>query len=334
MQKNIKESQLRDFLKRAEVHTMRQDLKRLREMEALKERERIIKLKTGEVKEKEQFEGEKKEKWRIFKKVSDGKREKTITEIKQQADESEKQQIFQFEAEKLKLKNKLEELQQKQEPPLLLEKNKLLRKKTGLEKEIGNILKDEKKIEDEQKFISEKEREAKTQKEKQKFEKRRWQLEEGRKKIEVKRWAKEKDIETLGNQIKENEEIYQKVLTTEKGIEEKIQEFDDSLQSIYEKLKTREQKRQQTEEKQKRLESLKRAEEESKRKEEIREREWTKRKQIRKKGFLKKIPGLAKEKLIEKMEKASEKEEKERKKFLERVEGWAKEENKEKKSKK
>ena len=43
------EIQAKEFLKRAEIRTMRKDLKALREFDALKERDKIVKIKTIEV---------------------------------------------------------------------------------------------------------------------------------------------------------------------------------------------------------------------------------------------------------------------------------------------
>jgi len=129
MAKEIKESQIKEFLKRVEVR-----------------RERVIKLKTGkeEKKEEEKLErigeetGERK---KVVEKISSPVGgEKKVTEemggIKKKAEEPERQKILYLETEKLNLEKQLQELQKNEEPPLLLEKNKLSHKKTGVEKKL------------------------------------------------------------------------------------------------------------------------------------------------------------------------------------------------------
>ena len=48
MTTQVEEQQARDFLKRAEIRTMKKDLRVLREKDALKERDKIAKIKTLE----------------------------------------------------------------------------------------------------------------------------------------------------------------------------------------------------------------------------------------------------------------------------------------------
>ena len=48
------ETQAKEFLKRAEIRTMRKDLRALREFDALKERDKIVKIKTLEEQRLEQ----------------------------------------------------------------------------------------------------------------------------------------------------------------------------------------------------------------------------------------------------------------------------------------
>ncbi len=327
------EIQIKELLKRADIKTMKKDLQKLREGEALKEKDKIMKMKTEEElkREKEKLEKERAErekveegKKKIMEKLGGGRKE-TIEELKKRATEPEKQKVFYLETEKQKLETDLKNLQKEQEPPLLLEKNNLLRKKGDVEKKLNKILGGEKKFENELNFLDEKEKQTQNPKEKQKLEKRRWEVEEERKKIEVKRWAEEKELETLGNQIQGVEGNYQKVLEEEEDLKQKIKETEASLESVYLIISQRLEEEKAMEEEKTKLEALKAAEEESKKKEEIRRKEWTRKGTT---GFLKKMSDLARKGISEKIEKTSEKEEGERKKFLKKVEEWAEKEKK------
>ena len=332
MPTDIEESQIKEYLQRADVKTMRKDLQRLREGEALEERERIVKLKTPE---QEQTEKEKEEKKKTEKETMSRQEilgrgaleeKEAMGQLKEYADESEKQQIFYLEAEKLNLTKQLQTIQQEKEPPFLLEKNKFLINKRGVEKRLTEVLDQEKKIEGEQKFISESEEETTSPKQKQKLEKRRRELEEEREKIEKKRWVIEKDLEIIENQLNKNDQAFQEVLKEEDLLKQKIEGIGAQLKIIYLAISQREERKRSLEKEQKTAEALEGAEEESKRKEEITRQQW--------KGdttMQTPAPVSQKEKLITKLKESAMKEEEERKKFLERVEKWAEEEKKEKK---
>ena len=322
------------------MKTMKKDLQKLREGEALKEREKIVKLKTPEQEQAEketlqQAQGEEEEKKKreeeamnrqVVLERSALEEKEAMGQLKEYADESERQQIFYLEAERQNLIKQLQSLQQEKEPPFLLEKNKFLINKRGLEKKLAEILEQEKKIEGEQKFISESEREAVSPRQKQKLEKRRNELEKEREKIEKKRWVIEKDLETIENQLNKNDQAYQEVLKEESLLKQKIEGIKAQLKTIYLTISQREERKRTLEKEQKTAEALKRAEEESKKKEEITRQQW--------KGDATRqpLPPISqKEKLITKLKESTTIEEEERKKFLERVEKWAEEEKKEEK---
>ena len=327
MPTDLEESQIKEYLQRADVKTMRKDLQRLRESEALEERERIVKLKTPE---QERAEKEKEEKKKTEKEAA-GRQEilgrgtleekEAMGQLKEYADEPEKQQIFYLEAEKLNLTKQLRSIQQEKEPPFLLEKNKFLINKKGVGKKLAEVLDQEKKIEGEQKFISESEGETTSPKQKQKLEKRRRGLEEEREKIEKKRWVIEKDLETIENQLNKNDQAFQEVLKEEDLLKQKIEGIGAQLKTIYLAISQREERKRSLKKEQKTAEALERAEEESKRKEEITRQQWRGDATMQTPA-----PVSQKEKLITKLEESAMKETEERKKFLERVEKWAEEE--------
>ena len=126
------ELQVAEFLKRAEIRTMKKDLQALRENDALKERDRIVKLKTLE----EQLEEKRKIQESEISKASleRAKREDVLTanvaqerlaekDLKNYATEEERQQIFLLEAHRLNLGKNVDEIDQKKEPASKLEKN-------------------------------------------------------------------------------------------------------------------------------------------------------------------------------------------------------------------
>lgn len=326
------ELQTKEFLKRAEVKTMKKDLQKLREIEALKEREKIVKVKTLE---EEKLEREKKraeEKESLEKKQREKVLQKSLEEereaekqIKDYAEESERQQIFILEAQRVGLEKQIQTLEKEKEPPLMLEKNKILLEKKDWEAKLNTILGEERKIESEQKFISEKEKESNVPSEKQSLEKRRWELEDQRQKIEKKRWEIERQLVGMENKVKEIDENFQKILDEKAILKEKIAGIDRTLREIYSKIIQRVEERKRGQAEEQKLAALKKAEEEAKRKERIQREQWAKPKIApREKEFIKEMPSQFKEKLA----KTAEVEEEQRKKFLKDIEEQTSEENK------
>ena len=114
------ETKVKEFLDRTEIRTMKKDLQKLREGVALKERERIIKIKTPEEEktekekqerikqqeiEKQLLEKQSQERIKVLQKRA-GEEKEAMAQIKNYATEEEKQQIFYLESEKNDLTNK------------------------------------------------------------------------------------------------------------------------------------------------------------------------------------------------------------------------------------
>ena len=161
------ELQAKEFLKRAEVKTMRKDLQQLRETDALKERDKIVKGKTVEEEKaiRQLAEESKKEKEREI--LENQQREKVLSkniteereaekQIKSYAEESEKQQIFLFESQRLGLEKQIDVFEQEKEPSLALEKNQILIDKKSQEAKLNNIIIEKQKIKKERKVYSRK----------------------------------------------------------------------------------------------------------------------------------------------------------------------------------
>src|SRR3989344_2785394 len=127
------ELQAKEFLKRAEIITMRKDLQGLREADALKERDKIVKGNTVEA-QKAELEKKREEEEKALEAqqrenvLSKNIREERSAEeqIKSYAEESEKQQIFILESQRIGLEKQIDILEQEKESSLALEKNQIL----------------------------------------------------------------------------------------------------------------------------------------------------------------------------------------------------------------
>ena len=286
------ELQAKEFLKRAEIITMRKDLQGLREADALKERDKIVKGNTVEA---------------------------------QQA-ESEKQQIFILESQRLGLEKQIDVLEQEKESSLALEKNQILIGKRAQEAKLGNIIADEQKIEKEEKFISEKEKTSNIPSEKKSLEERRGELEAKRQEMEKKRWAVEKEIKNMENGVEKIDADYLQITKEKNSFREKIKAIDMSLRDIYSKIIKRVEDKKRGLLEQQKLEAAKREQLSSEKKEKIQREQWTHSTdpgQVpREKEFLKSVPDRTREKIFE----STQAEEDQRKKFLEDIEKQATEE--------
>lgn len=336
-------NQVREFLSRAEIRTMRKDLQKLREAVAMKERERIVNLKAsgpGPAKNNGQKQAEPKapernlnqnqslENTKIFQQKKDEEK-KAMEEIKTYTQESEKQQILYYEEQKLDLAKNLETLEKQKEPPLLLEKNRLALKRDEIQKRLNGLLGEEKKVEDEEKLVSESEKSSTLPSDRQKLEKKRWSVEEKRQEAEKKNWAVEKELETTENQLKAVEGECQKIVEEKNELKNKIAEIDASLRSVYTGVMGREQERISSEKERRDVESLKRAAIETRQKESIIEQQWAGREETSSLSFLNKMPeGERKERLKERIQGTANEEGEQRRKFLENVEKWSEERGK------
>lgn len=329
------ELQAKEFLKRAEIKTMKKDLQKLRETDALAEKDKIVKglpAQAGKTIEEEntlageaisrQIEDKKREKERREKVLSKNINEERDAEkqIKSYAEESEKQQIFLFESQRLGLEKQIDILEQEKESALALEKNKISIEKKEQETKLNEIIEKEEKVEKEEEFIGEKEKTSNVPSEKKSLEERRGELETKRQEIEKKRWVVEKEIKEKEEKLVKINADYQKITEEKNKLKEKIKAIDGSLREVYSGIirRVEDKKRGLLEEQQKKAANIEKLAGE--RKEKIQREQWTHSTgsgQVPKeKEFLK----GASERMKERLAKSAETEEEQRKKFLEDIE--------------
>jgi hypothetical protein len=327
MATEAEELQTKEFLKRADIKTMKKDLQGLREADALKERDKIVQIKTLEeqlqeqvIKQQQQREKEILEKEKRSKVLGKNAIEERIAEknLKEYATEQERQQIFLFESQRLALDSQRKEIDEKKDPELKLQKNNLFIEKRSQEQKLTSVVEQEKKLEEEQKFISDKAQLTTIPSERKGLEQRRWDIESEIQKIEKGRWAIEKQIETIENKIKEIDKTSVTLVTERNVLQQKILGIDKSLRDIYSGVITREEERRkgQLEEQKISKESLAVTRLEEKEKTQREQRTESTSTMPRGMEFIKNIPAPIKEKLA----KTAETEEEQRKKFMQNVE--------------
>src|SRR3989344_5182111 len=212
------ELQAKEFLKRAEIITMRKDLQKMREVDALKERDKIIKGKTTEELERE-LANKKKEQERMT--LEEQQREKVLSKNINEERSAEKQ---------------IDALEQEKESSLALEKNRILINKRAEEAKLKDIIAGEQKIEEEQKFIAEKEKTSNVPSEKKSLEERRGELETKRQEVEKKRWIVEKEIEKIKGEVEKIDTDYLQITKEKNSLREQIKAIDMSLREVYSKI--------------------------------------------------------------------------------------------------
>jgi hypothetical protein len=318
------ELQAKEFLKRAEIRTMKKDLMALREVDALKERNKIAKIKTIEEQRAEQ---EKKlqeqeavksaaEKAALGEVLQKNAGEERIAEqdLKNYATEEERQKIFLFESQRLALEKQIDAIDKEKDPALKLEKNKLLVQKRDQQTKLNSILEQEKKLEDEEKFILEKEQTTTVASQRKSLEQSKADLDKKIKDIEKKRWAVEKEMTDADNKAGQIDKSSDQLVTEKNGLRDKTLGIDKSLREIYSVIMAREEGKRKGQAKeqvvQKEALSKIRAEE----KEKVQREQWT--------GLVvpKKVIADAPASLKEKLAKSFEAENEQRKKFLQDVE--------------
>jgi len=246
------EAQAKDFLKRAEIRTMKKDLLALREVDALKERDKIATLKTLE----EQLEEKRKAETTVAEKAAAEKagREEVLTknegqeriaekDLKNYATEEERQQIFLLESQRLALEKQVDAIDKEKDPALKLEKNKLLLQKRDQQAKLDSILEQEKKLEDEQKFIAEKEQTTTIPTQKKALEQSRWDLDKRIQDIEKKRWAVEKEIEETDTKVSQIDKSSDQNVVEKNALRDKILGADKLLRDIYSIVMLREEEK-------------------------------------------------------------------------------------------
>jgi len=238
------EQQASEFLKRAEIKTMKKDLRALREVDALTERDKIAKIKTLEEQledqQKKNAEAQSAKTLEIEKEKRDNvlqrnEREETIAEkdLKNYATEEERQQIFLLESQHLNFEKEIDSIDKEKDPALKLEKNQLLLKRREQETKLNTVAEEERKLEQEQSFLVQKSKTTTIQAEQKSLEQSRWDLDKKIQEVEKKRWAAEKDIQETNSKIAKTDQLLEQQVIDKNLLRDKILGIDKSLRSIY-----------------------------------------------------------------------------------------------------
>lgn len=254
MPTQVEESQAREFLQRAEIRTMRKDLSRLRESDSLRERNKIATIKTidEQLAEKQKNDllalaslapnREKIKRNEVLQK-NENKEVAAEKDLKNSANEQERQQIFLLESERLEFAKQLNAIEQQKDSSLKLQKNELMLKGRDLQNNLNKILEQEAKFESEQKIIIGKIQSTTIALERKALESRRWDLDKQIQDIEKNRWAIEKQIQDIENQKKLSDSASQKDTADKNELQNKILGIDKSLREIYSDVMVREEAR-------------------------------------------------------------------------------------------
>jgi len=345
MPTELEETQVKEFLKRAEIKTMKKDLRALREFDALEERDKIATIKTLE---EQRIEQEKKlqkkeeaqcelEKIKRDKILSENANQERLAEkdLKEYATEQERQQIFLFETQRFAFEKKIEEINTKKDPDLKLEKNQALLKKSNLQEKINSVIAEEKKIEEEQNFVVQKSQISTLASEKKSLEERRWEIEKNLQEIEKKRWEIEVEMKDIDEKIIQIDKSSELLINEKNDLHQKVLGVDKSLREIYSGIIERvEQQRSQKIEEQQKAKGVV-AEARLKEKEQIQREQWgakssipIPKKQTEKFSDNIAAPGFAPVAPIKKKVINISAEEAQRSQFIENIEKWAQEKNK------
>jgi len=319
------EIQAKEFLKRAEIKTMRKDLMVLRESDALKERDKIAKIRTLEEQLEEKQKTELVVPVRVAPSDKAGRQEvlqrnatqERIAEkdLKNYATEQERQQIFLMESQRLGFEKQIDEIDNVKDPALKLEKNKLLLQKRDQQAKLNLILEQEKKLEDEQKFITEKSRSTTLPDERKSLEQSRWDLDKKIQEVEKKRWEVEKQIESIDGSISQIDKQSSQLVDEKNVLGDKVLGVDKLLRDIYSAVMSREEERRKGQAQDQITNRTAVSKDRAEQKEKI-QREQYSGLSVPKKGGIQQASGS----LQERMAKSFAEENEQRKKFLEDVE--------------
>lgn len=324
------EQQTKDFLKRAEIRTMKKDLRALREADALTEKDKIIKLKTLEeqLDEKKKSDAlaaaealaEKKEREEVLEKNED-KEKIAEKDLKSYATEQERKQIFLLESQRLGFEREVDAIDKEKDPALKLQKNNLLVQKRDADARMASVLGDQKKLEDEMKFITDKERTTTISQQRKALEQSRWDLDKRIQDVEKRRWGVEKEINDIAVKIKKTDDSLEQLVTDKNILRDKILGADKSLREIYSGVMAREEEKRRGEAEEQRtrreaMERLRAAENEK-----VQRQQWTQKPEQKlpqktNRAFLEAVPVPAKRKVAESFKEEDE----QRKKFIQDVE--------------
>jgi hypothetical protein len=323
------EQQAKDFLKRAEIRTMKKDLRALRETDALKERDKIVSIKTLEEQEAEhkkklekaELERQGSEKAKIERVLLENEKQEHLAEkdLKDYATEQERQQIFLLESQRVSMEKQMDGIDKDKVPQIKLDKNKLLSQKGNLQTKLNSILEEVKKLEGEQNLVTEKSKTTTISTEKKSLEQRRWDLDKDIQEIEKKRWAMEKDIQTLETKIKDMDNHTEQLVQEKNQLKDKILGVDKSLRDIYSGVISRVEEKRRGEAEDQRASREAVSKSKSEQNEKVQREQWGRSSAPKKKEFLTKAPKDFREKLA----KSAATEEEQRAKFLRDVETWS-----------
>ncbi len=247
------ELQAKEFLKRAEIRTMRKDLQALRETDALKERDKIAKIKTLEEQRAEQEKQlqtkeavkaaeEKVGREEILQK-NEGEERIAEKDLKDYATEQERQQIFLIESQRLAFEKQVDAIDKVKDPALKLEKNKLLLQKRDQQAKLNSILEEERKLETDEKFIIEKEQTTTIASQRKSLEQSKADEDKKIQDVERKRWEAEKQIQDTDSKVSQVDISSESLVTEKNGLRDKILGADKSLREIYSVVMAREEEK-------------------------------------------------------------------------------------------
>ena len=322
------EVQAKEFLKRAEIRTMKKDLRALREFDALKERDKIAKIKTldEQIEEKRKADlvvpvrrkvDEKTAREEILQK-NEGQERIAEKDLKNYANEQEKQQIFLLESQRLGFEKQVDAIDKEKDPALKLEKNKVLLQKRDKQAKLDSILEEEKKLEIEQKFITDKEQTTTIASQRKSLEESRWDLDKKIQDVEKRRWEAEKQVQDSDTRVGQIDESSGSLVTEKNALRDKILGVDKSLRDIYSAVMAREEERRRGEAQEQVTRRQSMEQTRASENEKIQRQQWSggPKKPTINEGYLSKAPKDFREKLV----RASEAEDEQRKKFLQDVE--------------
>ncbi len=326
------EIQAKEFLKRAEIRTMKKDLRALREVDSLKERDKIVKIKTLEEQQQEQAKQlqirevaeateEKIEREEILQK-NEGQERIAEKDLKDYATEEERQQIFLLESQRLGFEKQVDDIDLQKDPALKLGKNKLLLQKRDQQVKLDSVLEQEKTLEGEEKVIIEKEQATTVPAERKGLEQARWDLDKKVKEVERKRWEAERAIQDTDAKIAETDKFSEELVIEKNGLRDKVLGVDKSLREIYSVIMAREEERRRGQTQAQMAEKKELSDARTERKEQIQREQWSPasvKKSATDGGFLTGVPSPVRKRILE----TGIEEEGQRKKFLQDVDTWS-----------
>ncbi len=240
------EQEAREFLERAEIRTMRKDLAALRETDALQERDKIVNIQPPATPVPPPTTPQPApQQPRAISEQGDQREAAAMQNVKQYANEAERQQIFLLESQRLSLTKQLQELDQKTEPGQQLQKNERLIKLREAQQTLNTIAEQERQKEQEQAVLGERARTTTIPSERQSLEQHMHELDNEIQAIEKKRWAAEKQLQDLQTQAISAETGLGQLTEQRNTLHASIKDIDMQLRGIYSGVIQRENLRRQ-----------------------------------------------------------------------------------------